>query len=285
MPSAIVANEACLLTDRGWTLAKAGPSRIALFGTDRHGHLVAKEAALSVLRGASKRAVVGTDAAFGIFAPETRLVLQDGSTKLVAEIIEDSNPGELWFENALRYPSGRDEGRYIDSFCAALTDCAPFALDGAAAIRCQSRDVLEWEKVSDTGCCEFRKVSADVFCLVKSGDFPPLKGVHFQNLIRGLSIALWRNSEEECEEFDCSNSACCLWYASALQSLNLGNVLAYDALQYSLSVKVIEDSTHKPPFRRCKCAFYQSDVPEAIRVDWESNSWAPVISGFLVSGR
>lgn len=77
----------------------------------------------------------------------------------------------------------------------------------------------------------------------------------------------------------------CALRRSEVAALNLGNLLAYDALQYSLSVKVIEDSTHKPPFRPCKCAFFQSDVPEAIRVDWESNSWAPVISGFLVSGR
>jgi hypothetical protein len=238
-----------------------------------------------VERAPSKKAVVGTDAACGVFAPETRLVLQDGATKLVAEIIEDSNPGDLWFENALRYPSGRDEARFMDSFFAALVDCSPFAIDGAAVIRCQSRDVLEWEKASDTGCCQFQRVSADVFCLVRPENFPELRGADLQRLIRSLSIALWRNSEEACEQFDCSNSVCCLWYAAALQSLNVGHVLAYDALQYSLSVKVIEDSTHKPPFRRCRCAFYQSDVGEAIRVDWEANSWAPVISGFLVSGR
>jgi hypothetical protein len=45
----------------------------------------------------SKKTVVGTDASFGIFDPETRLILKDGTVRAVASIVEDSHSGELWF--------------------------------------------------------------------------------------------------------------------------------------------------------------------------------------------
>jgi hypothetical protein len=285
MPSTIVANEACLLTDRGWSLAGSGEARITLLGTDRHGHIVAREVGTSILRAPSRRVIIGTDAAFGVFAPETRIILRDGTTKAAEEIVEDSHPSDLWFENVLDCAPKTDERACIDSLLAMLRGSAPFVLDDAPVIRCRSRDVLDWETVSETGCCRFQKVSAEVYCVITASGFPHVKGIQLQKIVRDLSIALWRNSEEECEEFDCSKSGCCLWYASALHALKVGHVLVYDSLQYSLSVKVVGDSTHKPPFRRCRCAFYYSDMHQAIRIAWESKSWKPIVSGFLISGR
>jgi hypothetical protein len=39
---------------------------------------------------------MGTDASFGIFASETRIILKDGTAKPAAELVEDSHPGDLW---------------------------------------------------------------------------------------------------------------------------------------------------------------------------------------------
>lgn len=285
MPSAILASETSLLTNHGWTPAGAIEGAISLFGSDRHGQLVLKEATLGRLHQSSKRAMVGTDASFGIFDLETRLLLKDGTVKVATAIVEDSHVGDLWFENVLAYPSSIDEANCGDSFAAALRESAPFVLDNAVAIRCRSRDVQDWESISKTGCCRFQKISSEVFCVVTLDALRKLKGLQLYRVIRDLSVALWRNSAELCDEFDRGSSTCCSWYASALGALKNGHILTYDAVQHSLLVKVVEDLSHKQPFRKCKCAFYEPVSTQTIRLTWESKSWTPIGSGFLISGR
>jgi hypothetical protein len=237
------------MTIQGWTPAGTVEGGISLFGSDRHGHLVLREATLERQGGSSKRAMIGTDASAGIFNIETRLILKDGTVRTAASIVEDSHAGELWFENALTYPSSVDEEACAASFGAALKEAAPFILDDAIALRCRSRDVGDWEDISKTGCCRFQKISSDVFCVVAFDGIRKLKGVQLYKAIRGLSVALWRNSAELCEEFDYGASTCCLWYASALCALKMGHRFTYDAVQHSLLVKVVEDSSHQPPLR------------------------------------
>lgn len=258
---------------------------ISLFGSDRHGHVVLKEATLGRLHQSSKRAMVGTDASFGIFDLETRLLLKDGTVKVATAIVEDSHVGDLWFENALAYPSSIDEAACGDSFATALRESAPFVLDNAVALRCRSRDVLDWESISKTGCCRFQKISSDVFCVVALDRLRKLKGLQLYKVIQNLSLALWRDSAELCDEFERGSATCCLWYASALCALKIGHVFTYDAVQHSLLVKVVEDLSHKQPFRKCKCAFYDPVSTRTIRLTWESHSWTPIGSGFLLSGR
>jgi hypothetical protein len=285
MPSTSIASETSLLTKQGWAPAGTVERKISLFGSDRHGHLVLRDATLGHPVGSSKRAIIGTDASLGIFDVETRLILKDGAVRVVASIVEDSVPGELWFENVLTLPSSIEEGACGGSFITALEQAAPFVLDNAAIFRCRSRDVEEWEDVSKTGCCRFQQISSDVFCVVALDGLRNVRGVQLYNVIRGLSVALWRNSADLCEEFDCANAACCLWYASALSALKIGHLFTYDAVQHSLFVRVVEDPSHKQPFRRCKSAFYDSISTQTIRLTWESNSWTPIGSGFLLSGR
>jgi len=285
MPSAIVTGETCLLTSHGWAYAGASKDPASLFGTDRRGHLVSQEVRLTFLETLPKTAIVGTDASVGIFAPETRLTLRDGIVKEAREVVEDQDARDHWFENVLTYPPLISGGLPGDLFFDALTGAASFVLDEVAVIRCRSRDVPKWETASNLGCCRFVKVSDDVFCLISATDFRQVRGHQVQHAIRALSEALWRNSEELCEEFDYTNLSCCLWYASTLTQLKVGYVLVYDTLQHSLLIKVVKDSSHMPPFRRCRCAFYRSVPNRKIRITWESSFWTPIASGFLISGR
>jgi hypothetical protein len=287
MPSVIVLSESCLLTNSGWILAGEIPDRVSLFGTDRHGHLVSKEATITLLKESSKRAIIGTDASVGIFASKTRIVLKDGTIKTAAEVIEDTQQNDFWFENVLQFPGKLDENASATFLSTVLQTCAAFVVDDLAIVRCRSRvdDMDVRKELSQSGFCQFQKISADVFCLINQESFPKIRGPRFESFIKDYSVALWRNSEEECEEIDCIHNSCCLWYASDLKAMNVGYTLKYDSLQHSLTVKVVEDSSHKTPFRKCRCAFHHSNTPTSVLVTWEANSWTPIVSGFLVAGK
>lgn len=266
-------------------MAGSVQGQVYLTGIDRHGHLTRQEAALSDPIKRPTRAMVGTDAALGIFDSETELILKDGIVKSANEIVEQAHSDEIWFENVITCPSFLGERNYADSFVSMLIQAAPFTFGDAVALRCRSRDVQDWETVSSAGWCRFHKVASDVFCLVTLSVVRQLKGLDLCGFVRSLSRAVWRNSEEGCEEFDCLKPACSLWYASALQILKVGHLFKYDGRQHSLLVRVIEDHTSHLPLRKCGCAFLDSDSAGSVRLSWTSGSWKPIGSGFLISGR
>ncbi len=282
MPSVILANDSTVLTGKGWVSIGAVGRSGSLVGVDRHGKLAVRTVALTASKNSARVAVVGTEATCGIFAPETRLLLKDGTAETVGAIVETLQPGGHWFENVVTVPSSNLTG---DLFFRALSKSAAFSTDRGVALRCRSRNVQEWESASRSAGCRYTKVSEEAFCLIGSTRLKRLHGLELIRAIRDVSDAVWRSPEDEAREFDYSSLACCLWYVTALSALKVGYVLMYDSLQHSLLFRVVLDSSHKPPVKKCRCAFYQSETTASVNVTWESSSWTPIGSGFLISGR
>jgi hypothetical protein len=282
MPHAIVASDTYLMTGVGW--ARAGRLQIdtVVYGTDRHGHLVAKRIRSKPVD-PGPIALIGTDASFGLFSARSCLVTKDGISVKVANIVENERLDDFWFETVVALPKATDPRSFPEAYFATLKDTAYVSIKGAPAFRCRSRDVLEWEKASRFECCRLSKVMSEVFCVIDATHVESIGHKDWQGFVRDVCLALFHNSEESRQEFDIDASGPCLWYLSALDRLGDRPEVSYDSLQHTVIGKITNATEHKSPVRTCRCAFYLEQTAQTLLVEWDGEGWAPVAAGFLIA--
>lgn len=280
MPSAQITSESLIMRERGWATATAQGGTRCVFGTDRHGKIVAKEIIVEPLGSSEMAVFLGTEACFGMFAAETTLVNKAGQCLTARALAESDELAESWFENVVAFPFSASEAD-LALFSSALMTLAPFATESRIARRCTSR------KTALSTClsrfCSLHKVSNDLFLIA---DRKGLEGAKLQKLeiVTQLASVICMPPEDDGLTFEACDAALAAWYCSALATNEEHYKVSYDSLQHSLFAKVQKTKERQSPFKNARCGYLEQHPREKVRILWDESSWLPIVNGFLVKG-
>jgi hypothetical protein len=280
MPSAQIISESLVMRERGWEMATTQGKARYVFGTDRHGKIVAKEIAVESLGSSGIAVFLGTEACFGMFAAETALVNKAGQCLTARALAESNELAESWFENVVAFPFSASEAD-LGLFSSALVTLAPFATESCLARRCTSREVAL--SASLGRFCSLQKVSNDLFLIT---DRKGLEGAKLQKLeiVVQLASVICRSTDDDGLTFEAADAALAAWYCSALATNEEHYQVSYDSLQHSLFAKVQKTKERQSPFKNARCGYLEQHPREKVRIVWDDSSWSPIVNGFLVKG-
>jgi hypothetical protein len=280
MPCAQIISESLIMRERGWEMAATRDKSRCVFGTNRHGKIVAKEIAVGS-SGPSEMAVfLGTEACFGIFAAETVLVNKAGQCRTARALAESNELAESWFENVVAFPFSANEAD-LSLFASGLATLAPFATESRFARRCTNREAALSARLSRF--CRLHKVSNDLFLIT---DRRGLEGAKVPKLdiITQLASVICSSHTEDDLTFEADDVALAAWYCSALAANREHYKISYDSLQHSLFAEVKKTKERQSPFKNARCGYLVRRPREKVRIAWEDPSWSPIVNGFLVKG-
>jgi hypothetical protein len=201
------------MTEVGWVNVDSAPVESVLLRSDRHGKLSPRPVAIKGSAKSGPFGIVGTEATFGTFPSETKLIMQTGQPKTVSAIIDEYNLEGLVFENVVQLHSAIVFAAAIHSFAAAVRRSASFFCGSAKfAARCRSRDVLDWKPKSVDRFCTFQKESQEIFCVMNEPSFVKATVEDWWPLVNDVTRVLSYSSEEETIQFDLNNAGFALWY-------------------------------------------------------------------------
>lgn len=264
----------------GWELATALPGPRRAFGTDRHGKIVSKDVALQDATSTDVVVFLGTEACFGVFAPETILINKAGN-QLTARFLAESNDlGASWFENVVSFPFSITNAD-LSLLSAALATNAPFCSESRLARRCISGDVA----VSGV-CrkfCSLLKVDNHVFSVVNRKALEACEIQQWDAVIR-LGKIMYEEEEGDDVCFETRDAPLAAWYYSALASSGRHYRISYDSIQHSLFAKVQQTDERQSPFKNARCGYLERNPQEKVRIVWDDSSWSPIVNGFLIKG-
>lgn len=269
-----------MMGQRGWELPSPRAKSRRVFGTDRHGKIVAKDIMAESLGPSELLVFLGTEACFGIFAGETALLNKAGQRLTARALVESNELGDSWFENVVAFPFSAAEAD-PSLFSSALIKLAPFVTESRCARRCKSREATLSTSLSKF--CRLHKVSNDLFLVI---DRECLEAAKLQQweIVMQLASVICHSSEDDGVAFEAGDAALAAWYCSALASRREHYKITYDQVQHSLFASVQKTKERQSPFRNARCGYLELHSAEKVRISWEDTSWSPIINGFLVKG-
>jgi hypothetical protein len=280
MPSAQITSESLMMGQHGWELASPQANLRRVFGTDRHGKIVAKDIVAESLGPSESLVFLGTEACFGIFAGETALLNKAGERLTARTLVESNELGDSWFENVVAFPFSAAEAD-PSLFSSALIKLAPFVTESRCARRCTSRQVALSTSLSKF--CRLHKVSNDLFLVVDREYLVAAKYQQWEIVIQ-LASVICQGVEDDGVAFEAGDAALAAWYCSALASRSEQYKITYDQAQHSLFATVKKTKERQSPFRNARCGYLELHSAEKVRISWGDTSWSPIVNGFLVKG-
>jgi hypothetical protein len=267
-----------MFSEECWRPAAYSGSEATILGIDRHGQLADRPVRLLVLPDDHLPVALGTDAAFGLFHPDSSVLLADGSRSRVGALISSRIAvSDIRFEmvrvdERVEKKEAPDFRGLWDSLCRRC-----FCMSGDMLLISElklpssgfpetsvsrkkkegwwsvSRPVLE-EAFNALGVSQRRELICSQFLSVQdetlSHSFLPIEAHHAMN------VHLW------------TSPSC----------------FSFESLQYSYRISVILGRAPAGPIQLGKTHFVWPTKTNSFQLSWEDRSWKPVVNGFIVAG-
>lgn len=262
-----------VLTPSGWKAARDLDSSVLLIGMDRHGRPTSR-LVLTEQTTSAQPIFLGTRAAAGWFAPETRIIANGrpaSASSLLSEDIRD-----FGFETYLEIEDASDVGILV---WTSLQHAAYHR--GRSCLVFPKRDRIA--TVSSELMQEFIQhgrpyvlLRKDVFLSAILKDWP-------ETLLQIQPVFAYSGTETFSIRYALDDLDILTWTLSALRACNRAYELSFETLQFSAFAD-LECRDYRPqPVERGTCSFRSAEHERVIRLLWDGASWSPIVGGFVVS--
>ena len=281
MPLSRICAESVLLTPQGWRIAKHLRRECAIVGVDRHGKVVTTDAELITGGETTPLAYVGTAAACGAFARDTRLIANDGKRWSINELVESGGVSSVHFETLVRLPETVNPKLAAKDLWPTLLDAAAVGNDRCVTLRC--RDPIR-ALGTKRQFPQAIQIADQAFAVLDRHEFDTALGANWSDAITNLVGCWLLNGDDDRVEVERSAYYLAVWFASARTESQLGYAFQYDTMQHSSYVFVTIADEQPRPLQRSACAFYTPHHSHTATLSWRDSSVAPVAAGFLLTG-
>lgn len=284
MPFATLSNRSFLLARTGWSTVGNRKITLPIFGTDRHGQVTSQSVSLNPLESSGSVCFIGTEGSIGYFAEKSSLRTADGKVITAGAVAEHNDPGDVFFEHALRPPSIDFSSASGKRFFESLRPATAFENGDRLAIRCISRSLNDYLDVATLpdGCTLVRS-NEYAYCVLERDTITASLAEDWASTVLQLGRLVAHDYEEDYDQFDLDWDGFFLWYISALHSKDAQYIITFDAIQHSIFAKIQVLRKTPSPFRRVRCAYYAQINGNQVELEWSEKSWSPIVNGFLLS--
>ena len=260
-----------MLTQHGWAFAGTLGSEATLVGVDRSGR-AARATVLLERKGKVRPVFIGTRATCCWLAPEARIVADAGSVS-VADLV-NVDVRDLRFEAHLQV---EEVSELPASLWRTLLTVAQTERAGTMVLPLRNRaaSLPTWAHSFERRGRRYLVVRRDNLATELEQDWRD----SWLTLCRSIHYP----AGEDKVRFPLASLELLTWALSAMSASRIGYSLSFDTLQFSWYVDLKLQQRTPLPVERGACAFTHTHDEQAIRVWWDSSSWCPVISGFVMA--
>lgn len=283
MPSAHLVSESFVLTPEGWLPLHGSSLPQEVYGIDRHGRLATAQVTCRRMNGATQGAFIATEAAYGCFASESRLIESEGRSLALKKVIEANLIADFSLEAVREHPPVFAVGKIaVDAIWSALERSAAYKESGMCALRCRGRRVYTSSQSVGPGLV-VRKCGNSSFCVVNRSEFESGMSNDWVEAIM-LLAKNWLRNDEDHFELETRDYAIGIWLLSAMRCSEMPHRVISETRQHT-SLVCLERLTSgtNTVVSRGRCAFVTVGPSDQIKLSWESTSWNPVANGFVLA--
>jgi len=277
MPSVEVLAASCVATRSGWQplVALVPPNLLVL---DRFGTLV--DVPIEVQQvGVDTITFLGSRAAFGPFAPETRVLESDGGTCRLGALVDAGDVRDHNYEATI---SGvAREFRNVSDYGLwhGLRWLACASTEEELVVRCVESSAPVPRRVRSVDRAGIR------YLVIPRATLADSVRADWCSFVLELGRALFMREHDDRLEIPAMAFVLGLWYVSALSATGTGFRFAYDTIQHSsyLFVHHTADVAAGGAVPG-STAFRRPLTEKVVRLNWTDPSWNPLVNGFIVVG-
>lgn len=281
MPRTQLVEGSLVLTQDGWQTLAGSKTSCVIYGIDRRGRLAQESVTYEPKLEAAHCVFFMTEADFGLFSADTRLIDSAGQSRRAGNVVENMLITEIFLESVPDLPSLSVGIRSVDALWDMLKDGAASETKDRLVMRCR-------------GEREIILGASDDFPIVKCGGRPFLI-INRNELDAGLSnnwvetinkiSDKWLKNDDGVLELERSERMIGIWILSARRRTNSSYRLMCDTLQHTTLVRIEEDVDGKVSgISKGTCAFYAVDSLLEVTMQWSDPSWNPIANGLVVAG-
>jgi hypothetical protein len=287
VPSTLLSSRSCVLGPGGiWVAADCLPFQTNTWGCDRHGRLTLHEVQLSRREGRSGGAqvFVGTESTCGVLPIGCRVFGKDGRRWAVSDLMERAGAGGTYVETITAPPPAIAPSRDIESLWTMLSRSAPFR--SAHSVAHRFRDTSSGDAAK---CCSSGPIGRSIvsrgaqYLIVERRAFAEAVMGGWTCALTELATAWSHGGEPDALQFFVATYEPLMWLLSAWRVTGKGHSLEYDGPCHSVFVVARSRPATPQPFSCVQCVFQLAKTEGEYEMHWKSNTWSPVVNGFLVA--
>jgi hypothetical protein len=267
-----------MFSEELWRPAAYSGSDATILGIDRHGQLANRPVKIVKLPDGHLPVALGTDAAFGLFHPDSSVLLADGSRSRVAALISSgSTVADTRFE-MVRVDERAERREALDF--RGLWDSL------CRRCFCTSDDTLLISelRLPSSGFPEtsISRKEKEGWWSVARSDLEEAFNALGVTQRRVLICALFSSGQDENPSYIfLPNEA---YHAMNVRLWSGPSCFNFESLQYSYRISVIIGRAPNGPIQLGKTHFVWPNVMDSFQLSWEDRSWTPVVNGFILVG-